>query len=934
MDNLPYGDLFFQFLLLCGGVSLLGGMFNIFSRGFGLANRGARRTVGYIMYAAQTLTCWMKRKLFRGAVQTIFQEMPWTTYIIAGVIGLPGYVWKKLKSMGIQMWLYIRANKLRLFFIFTGAVALGVLYQKRRLRKLQEKEPEKVVEIELQRNNFSTETGATGEVGPVTDVVRRSVLAATAYVAALGAIKGTVSTKLLGELIFLVGAVLRFMATPFNKTCWDGAPCCPRKGAKGLVNQVLTDCSCQCHVAPADVVTSSKQKLETRYVMVTNDERTRYLEANGGKKPDNMSEDSFNYLYPEKIPKPVTVIVETDDTGAGVGTGRMDEERELDAGLYVAEVAAEELGERDVAGDIKTGRQVLQRVRGLFKEVLVRISAQFTSINVVIAAVAIVGFALGSVCYFYWPTLKKRGLALCEDASALVSDKPVITEPPKLEEESRMQMTTTTTVNEERVSVSQPRFFGIVTEKGEIVNTTTNTTVSLRGTVEVPDEEVPLDKKRVTFVPEVETKGKTKKKVSKHNFKVTGRQPRRAAKQNDATYTNTASDTSSITDIEEDDGYYDRLDMYSDDDEPLVGDEYGEDPEEQRRYLSRFYDDYTVDLAVHETKAVLNAPEVVSVAIPTDAADIRSGQPIFCVESKGQIKVFIYECPLCPKQTHPIGRCPKNKAHDWKFISKVNAKLGACPSEAVYITENGFIYNSKVVGWDSKSRMLIPLGAQSRIEGVPIIEIEPLSAMVIPLFDAQHNFVHNGIPLGNYIAAPHHGHPADGMMFVRRVIDDQENFEKLDLAEMEPNVPAIWGTDDLVWYKKPQAFKSIRIGAIPADTEKDKVLLVGYHNGKLAFSGPRPLLTIEDSPVSNASLKMITHDNSSDFGFSGGALVNVTTMKVFAIHLGSQQKGKQNYGVILADPKVNAFLTKPPPKVPKSVTAAVAAVSNSTNLNS
>lgn len=919
-------------LLFCAVMCALSG-FGLIGKTFGFLQGRLRRVWGMTIYWMNSLRAYYRRTT--GSPRWIlFQAnalyIVW--WIASVVVGIPVRIYMKVRQVAVACWFYLRHNKLKVFGVFALGVGAGFLWQYRRVKAAEKKGEAEKAALERDRNNFTPET--KGELGPTSDLIRRSLLAGCAYISILGCVNNAFSNTLVRDLVWLVGSIFRFLGNP-PAVCTEGTPCCTGRNYRGRFRGAIFDCSCPCHdpvetMGDLNVDPFSEEVLRRHRIPVTEPRTEPSL--NGLNFSHGGNDQRWNWRKFWRW-----------------GKQEDDDMPPLEEVLGGAELIAEGLGEDDVREDISFLRRLMRKLKNFFWFIVNFILSRVTSVNMMIALFALTGFVLGSVIYYYLPYLRRKVTQLrtyvgksADTVSEITDVDPVHALQPAMSidetiaaHEAAMKKVEldTAALALNAVIADLESKITVLSNKVTVINESTSTTVQESNNKHVSfdiekdeDEESPLETK----------KGKTKNKGKLLKIVKRGRNTReRGARGQDREYQHVGGDVNAVSDADShisDDEY----DIYeyeapSDHDEPLVEDE--EEREWQKKhddkasedYISRRYGDYTAYVATDKRwkkeSNWINIPDIYSLPEKvSDDANICSDEMFYVYESKGQVKLFLYDCPLCKSSKHPISKCPKNKRGNWKFISKRSGvKIGAAPATQYFETELGYIYNSEKVVFSRTTCSLEQLGQQSKIEGVPIIDVENFCYLTVPIYDGKHDFMHCGIPLGNYLLGPAHGQGTEPL-YVHNTSDQKDEWIKLDIAEIAPNVPAIWAPDDLIWYKKPQHMKSMHIGPVPINN--GRVYVVGYHNGRLAFSGPRNILNIEDSAVAGARMQHLIHDCSTDNGFSGGAVVNADTGKICAIHLGTRQRNKENYACILQEEPVLEFLRRPPPK--KSAPAKVA----------
>lgn len=891
----------------------------------GLLHGKVRKAWGRCIYLKNSITHWAKawsgsvgeqvtQRVVTSVSDSISTSMFWC---IGAIFGIPAWAYKKTKLACVRIYLWSKNNKLTLVTVFVSSVALGIFWQRRKLAKtLQKAQEEKnevvIAEVELARNNLQGESKAL-EYGPVADVLRRAVLAGCAYVSLLGVIKGSMDNLVIRDLIWLVGSIFRMLTSSHAPgVCSESNPCCPRRRRHGAFVGVSMDCNCACHDAPIEF---AKGPTVPGVNVATQGEE------------DSGAGVGFDTQVP---PEEAEALKEAGfDIDRDLPTLERVDEQTVEQAMDMAESVAILVDDKTVTDDIFFLRQVLARVKSFFGNLVRCIIRRVNSVDMFLAVLGACGFALGAVCFYYYPYLKRRGGVLWADfvdakncivdTAVTVKDNVADNVVPHAHEVE---------VQSVQVAVNNGTAkdgTGLYTELMELKKQTGNYPGGPNN--RMGPGRYAGDGVAIAIPLDVETKkGKTKAKVrinapvKKHGKK------ERGAHIDDRTYTQTATDLSTLNEMTDDDDWIDReFSHWSEDDDEAVNEEYRqrelEEMEEwQRQNVANTYGDYIAYVATDKRwqreSFNVNIPDITELPEKVSPSVNIKGDDMFhvIVETKGSVKLFAYECPLCKNQKHPIARCPKNKDRTWRFISKKSGAIkGAVPSDDLIEVEMGYVYNSRKVVYDPKTKLINLIGVQSKIEGVPIIDVENFDSMVVPIYDEKKDFAHCGIPLGNYIVGPNHGQGTEPLQ-LRRFADGVETWIPLEIAEEAPNVPLIWAADDVIFYKKPQNLKSTARGTAPV--EKGKVYIVGYHNGRLAFSGPRALLAKETSAVSHAKLQMLIHDCSTDLGFSGGALVNAETGKVCGIHLGTRQKNKENYAADLSDPVVSEVLSRPILKKP------------------
>jgi len=862
-----------------------------------------------------------------------------TVWFFAVLIGIPTWIYYKVRRVVVQCWFFVRHNKLKICVVLSAGFAAGFLWQYRKLKKEAEKSEARRVEIELQRNNYRCES--RGEIGPMTDLIRRAVLAGCAYVSLLGCVNGAFNNTIIRDLVWLVGSMFRFLASP-PAVCTEGTPCCALRTRRGRFCGGVADCNCACHDPPdlfgdlnTDHLSEDVRRRHTVPVVDSDDDvplrRRTEPSYNGLNFSHGGNDERWNWRkwwWSKPAPVPTSSVEDA---------------------LGGAALIAEMVDEPEVKEDISWARQMIIRLKRFFLRVIDFLLSQATSVNMLVATVAVTGFVFGAMVYFYTPYLRRRYSEIRQLLSSTVSvtvetlgdlepSVPLRTDeidavvaevkinPLNLEEFVKNQESMRITTDALAVAISQL--------SADIAQESRSKVRFDLDDQSEEEEEQPLETKK----GKTKSKGKLVKVISKARNR-----RERGAGTADREYKHVNPDAAlaALIPSESDKSFNsepDEYDIYQweapdDADEPLIEDEEEREwlrthtDKDAEDYLAAKYGDYVAYAATDarwkkESNSV-NMPEVFQLpeTISTDA-NIIDSEMFYVLETKGQVKLFLYDCPLCKSEKHPISRCPKNKRKNWRFISKKSGvKVGAAPAEGWKETELGYIYDNEKVSYARTTNSLERAGQQSKIEGVPIIDVENMSSLVIPIFDEKHEFMHCAIPIGNYLLGPAHGQGTE-KLYAHQMNDEKDEWIPLEIVEVAPNVPAIWATDDIVWYKKPNNLRSTHIG--PAPVNNGKVYIVGFHNGRLAFSGPRSLLSIEESTVAGARLQFLIHDCSTDNGFSGGAVVNAETGKICAMHLGTRQRNKENYSVVLHEEPVLEFLRRQIPKQKKATPPVVA----------
>ncbi len=822
------------------------------------------------------LNCWFY------ALATLYSTFDWfsakqagspgiVTWLIVNILCLPVTIWSVFCRGVKYTWFYIRTHKLRLFIVISVGAAAGAYWMRRKIKKESEKGDLEKLRLDQDRGGLTPES--KNAIPAIWDLVQRLIFAGCAWVSILGVIKGAVDNTILRDVAQLFTLIARLLIFKDNsKGCRMSDPCCEFRNYPGKLVKNAYMCTCLCH----------EHKLEPDGTPV--DVRVRDAADFAGMFSRTPA-PAFLYGGAEGLRNPRAPV-----DGAGVGDPDARPLDDLDEQINVAQAAeiANVLADDDE--EVKEVISIFTKIRRTIQNIIYLMWQKARSVEMVLVMAFVFGFIGGGIVYYYRPLLSRKVKAL-RDGAVNADTLPEIVEKVKA-----------STVKPEGPDFIHPAMAPESKAKEVVVITSKDT------------QESRTNKNK-----------KKKARIAQGDYKHTDLREKdldrieQMAREYEERYDSENEDV--------------RLDNWQD------AEEQRREREEEERYAEERWGDmgsYGVALTnkkanrkyesnTHRALSIPDAFKLIKPDAATSTMEWRKDAPIYTLETKGNVRLFAYDCPLCAnKQQHRISSCPKNQPkRNWVFISKragYEPKI-PIPNPDLFVTEMGYIYNKDVIALNAVANTIVYKGQQSKIEGVPIVDVENITNYITKAYDKSKNFQHCLIPIGNYLIGPFHG-DIEGLQVEGPVEPKShpDGWYPLERAQFGENEPAYWVGDDIVFYKKPQHIRSNQIGTIDFDTPQT-VMLIGVHNNRLAVSGPRKLLNVvvKEGLSDLATIPVLAHDCSSDYGFSGGAIIDVATGRVIGMHLGTQQVGKRNYGVHLDTAKIREFITKPPTKKKKGV---------------